>query len=152
MAAIPRNERELLVGLHASLAVRFGTSAPFTIGAIRGVKVGFAQDPCVVCDVVCRDGDLSSLVPIVRQHVYRELSGRGWDVREDAELVAFTPSTQRGRRRRFVDANESSETFGRNRMGMSYEFRFLMSHALAAATFVGFGSFKTIPNRWEVSS
>jgi len=136
---------ELLRGLHTSLCVRFGTDVPFAIGRARAVKVGYAQDPCVVVDVFCRDEDMSALVPIVRQRVFGELAERGWHAGE----VEFTPHTMRGRRRRFVDENESSPTVGRSKMGQEYEFRFLMSRALASATFAGGGSFAKLVDNPE---
>src|SRR5262245_5919496 len=133
---------ELLRAMHSSLCIRFGTTAPYAIGAIRAERVGYAQDPCVVLDVYCPDDSLSALVPIVRQRVYGELASRGWN----PESVEFTPSTMRDRRRKSRDENESSESYGREKFGNHYVFRFRMARELAAATFVGFGSFRSIPN------
>ena len=134
---------DLLKAIHSSLVITFGTSAPFMIGRISGEKVGYAQDPSVVVAVYCRDEDVPALVPIVRQRVYRELGERGWT----ADDIGFTPSTMRGRRRKFRDENESSESYGRDKFGTEYRFRFDMGRELARATFQGFGSFKPLPER-----
>lgn len=132
---------DLLKTMHSSLCITFATDAPYSIGGISGERVGYAQDPCVVLTVVCRDEDLSALVPVVRQRLYGELAERGWT----PDNVAFTPSTQRNRRRKFRDGNERSASFGRDKFGMEYRFTFLMDSHLASATFAGFGSFRSIP-------
>lgn len=134
---------DLLKLAHGSLCIRFGTTAPFSIGRVSAERVGYAQDPCLTLNVVVRDEDLPALVPIVRQRVYGELAERGWT----ADDIAFTPSTMRGRRRKFRDENESSESFGRDKFGTEYAFRFHMERELAAATFVGFGSFRSLPTK-----
>src|SRR3954468_3874833 len=135
----------LLKDLHASLCIRFGSTAPYRIGRVSAERVGFAQDPCLTLNVMVRDEDLSSVVPIVRQAVYRELAERGWT----PDDIAFTPSTMRGRRRKFIDGNESSQSYGRHKFGTEYAFRFHMERELAATTFVGFGSFRSLPTRGE---
>jgi hypothetical protein len=133
---------ELLKAMHSSLTIRWGTSAPFHIGPISGEKVGFAQDPSVVLTVICREEDLSALVPIVRQRVYGELAERGWT----PDDIGFTPGTQRNRRRKFIDQNESSDSYGKAKFGMEYRFRFdIVTARMKAATFSGGGSFKPIP-------
>ncbi len=136
-------DEQLLKAAHSSLCITFGTMGPYAIGTVSAERIGYAQDPCVVVTVTCRDEDLSSLVPITRQHVYRELAERGWT----PDDVAFVPSTQRGRRRRFVDQNETSKTCGCNKMGTEYRFSFRMEREFARATFVGFGSFRKLPTR-----
>ncbi len=134
---------QLLRQASASLCIRFSTDAPYSIGGITGEKVGFSQIPSVVCHVTCRDEDLSAVVPVVRQKVFGELAERGWG----NEHVGVTPGTQQGRRRKFRDENESSESYGRNKFGTSYRFRFDMDTELARATFAGFGSFAQIPQK-----
>ncbi len=139
------NTEQLLKAAHNSLGIIWGTTGPYAIGPVSAERIGYAQDPCVVVTVTCRDEDLSSLVPITRQRVYRELAERGWT----PDDIAFTPTTQRGRRRRFVDGNEASETLGKNKMGVEYRFSFGMERGLARETFVGFGSFRTLSRRGE---
>ena len=134
---------ELLKAMHASLCVRFGTPAPYSIGRVSGEKVGYAQDPCLVVNVVCRQESIEALVPIVRQHVYGELAERGWT----PDDIEFTQGTQRGRRRKFRDQNETSESYGRDKFGVEHRFSFRMGRELARATFQGFGSFKPLPTR-----
>ncbi len=136
-------DEQLLKAAHNSLCIRWGTTGPYAIGRVTAERIGYAQDPCVVVTVTCRDEDLSSLVPITRQRVYRELAERGWT----PDDIEFRPSTQRGRRRRFVDENESSESLGRNKMGSEYRFSFRMERDLARQTFAGGGSFKNLPTR-----
>jgi len=133
----------LLKTVHNSLAVRFGTTAPYHIGWVEAEKIGFAGIRAVVCNVFCRDEDLSALVPIVRQRVYTELASRGWG----PDDIEFRPTTQRGRRRKFTDTNESSESHGREKFGMEYRFSFEMKRELGAATFQGGGSFKKLPTK-----
>lgn len=141
-ASKPGASQELLKAMHASLCVRWGTDAPFAIGPVSAEKIGYAAIPAVVCTVTCRDEDLDALVPIVRQRIYGELAERGWT----PDDVAFRPTTQRGRRRRFVDENESSDSHGRNKMGTSYRFSFEMSREMARQTFTR-GSFARLVER-----
>lgn len=136
----------LLRSTTRSLTIRFGTSAPYAIGRVSAEKVGFAQLPSIVVTVTCRDEDLPSLVPIVRQRVFGELAERGWS---DERIPNLTPGTQRGRRRKFTDENESSETYGWSKFGTEYRFRFDMDRELAAATFTGYGSFAPLPTHWD---
>jgi hypothetical protein len=136
-------DEQLLKQAHASLCITWGTDAPFEIGKVRAEKIGYAQIPCVVVSVTCRDADLSALVPIVRQRVYTELASLGWT----PDDIEFRPMTQRNRRRKFTDGNERSETYGRNKFGNEYRFSFEMGRDLARATFQGFGSFKSIPTK-----
>lgn len=139
---------ELLQSIHTSLCIRFGTTAPYAIGPVSAEKIGYAQDPSVVLTVVCRPEDISALVPIVRQRVYGELAERGWS----PDDIAFTPGTQRGRRRKFRDENESSDSHGRDKFGVEQRFSFGMGRELAAATFVGGGTFKSLPTREVTAS
>lgn len=135
---------ELLRDIHKSLVIRFGTTAPFAIGAVRAEKRGFASIPMVVVDVDCRDEDVSALVPIVRQRVFGELAERGWNDHH----IAFKPMVQRNRRRRFTDQNESSESFGKNKFGNQHLFSFeILTPTLKQATFAAGGSFARLPDR-----
>lgn len=135
---------ELLKSAHSSLCITFGTTAPFSIGGFGAERVGFAGIPSVVVGVTCRDEDLPAMVPIVRQRLYRELAERGWT----PDDVEFSPSTQRGRQRRFRDENESSASCGRNKFGYEVRFRFGMGRALTEAAFAGGGwSFRRLPDR-----
>lgn len=139
-------DEQLLRTAHSSLCISWGTDAPFEIGRVRAEKVGFAQIPRAVLDVVCRPEDVSALVPIVRQRVFAELAERGWDNEE----IEFRPTVQRGRRRKFRDANERSGSFGRDKFGVQQTFGFDMRPELARATFQGFGSFRQLPDRSAV--
>ena len=142
-----RSTEAFLRDLHGSLTFQFGTTAPYMVGAVRAEKIGFAQIPCVVVDVYVRDEDLPSLIPITRQRVFGELAERGWA----NETIAFVPSVQRGRRRKFVDENEgSTSSLGRNKFGRQHRVSFeMVDRELVQATFVGFGSFARLPEREE---
>ena len=134
--------------LHTSLCFRFGTTGPYAIGKTSAERVGFAQIPSTATRVNCREEHVSDLVPIVRQRVYGELAERGWS-HEDLELRPSIREERRGRDCMFRDENESSESLGQRRRGREYTFHFDMRQELARATFVGFGSFKPLPDRRE---
>lgn len=136
-------DHDLLKALHSSLCVRFGTTAPYSLGRTLAERVGFACDPCVAISVHCRPEDVPALVPIVRQHVYGELAERGWS----PEDIEFTPMVQQRRTRIFVDENESSQSLGKRKRGAEHRFTFRMHRQLAAETFVGGGTFKTLPEK-----
>jgi hypothetical protein len=137
---------ELLRVMHTSLCITWGTDAPYNIGSIRGEKVGYAQDPCVVVSVSCYARDVPALVPIVRQRVYGELAERGWDPLK----IEFSPNVLTHRKRKFRDTNEQSPSYGKNKIAEHHDFRFLMLPELAKATFHGpgmSGYMRTIPDR-----
>ena len=142
-------DQDLLISAHTSLCIRWGTIAPYCVGGIRGERVGYAQDPHVVVSVSCHSRYIPALVPIVRQRVYGELAERGWDPLK----IEFTPNVMTMRKRKFRDGNESSPTYGKNKIAESHEFRFLMLPELARATFHGpgmSGYMRSIPNREDV--
>ena len=113
------NER-LLRELAASSGCRFGTTAPYELGPVRVRRVGFAEIPVVEVPVFCRSRDVSALVPVVRQHVFGELES----ALIPSRILAFVPDVSVGRRRRFIDRNESSPTLGKTKVGEYVEFRF----------------------------
>jgi hypothetical protein len=83
-------DEQLLKAAHASLCIRWGTTDPYAIARVSAERVGYAQDPCVVVTVTCRDEDLSSLVPVTRQHVWHrprssQRSGRRCGMSEEWE-------------------------------------------------------------------
>lgn len=107
---------EIIRQTSKSFAVTWGTMAPFQLGGVRVGRIGFADIPVVTCTVYA--ADTSSIVPTVRAYVYKELETMGLP----SDGVELAPTVQRGRRRKFVDRNESSPTLGKNKMG--YELRF----------------------------
>ena len=144
------DDEALLKSLHSSLCITWGTTAPYALGRVRCEKIGFASIPCVKMDVECRPEDVGALVPIVRQHVYRELAERGWT----PDDVEFTPTVGGSYRAwMFVDENEASESHGRRKRGARLHLTFEMKPALARATFDPrvrpgqTGSFATLPDR-----
>ena len=70
------------------------------------------------CSAVARTSPLSS--PCVRQHVFGELES----ALIPSRILAFVPGVSVGRRRRFIDRNESSPTLGKTKVGEYVEFRF----------------------------
>lgn len=97
------------------------TTAPFQIGDLQVERIGFAGIPVVYVMVTCPPKAVSSLVPVARQVVFRELTAAGLE----NEILEFAPGVQdQGRRLRFVDCNERSPTKGKNKMGRQYRFSF----------------------------
>jgi hypothetical protein len=119
MTNMEKNER-LLRALAASSACRFGTTAPYELGAVCVRRIGFAEIPVVEVAVFCRSKDISALVAIVRQHAYGELES----ALIPSRILAFRPGVSIGRRRRFTDRNESSPSLGKTKVGEHVEFRF----------------------------
>ncbi len=116
------DDQALLVQAHTSLAIHWGTTAPFKIGKIYCRRIGFANDPMIEVEVNVKDCDVPALVPILRQRIYGELAERGWA----PEAIDFKPSVQTGRRRKFVDENEYSESFGKNKIAETHLYHWLM--------------------------
>jgi hypothetical protein len=141
-------DEQLLRELHNSICISFGTTEPYAIGKTSAERVGFAQIPSTATRVNCREQDVSSLVPIVRQRVYAELAERGWS-HEDLEFKPCVREERGGRGVMFRDENEASESLGQRKRGHEYTFHFDMRQELAKATFAGFGSFKPLPDRRE---
>lgn len=113
---------QLLRDASASLCMDWCTTAPFQIGDLQVERIGFASIPMVYVMVHCHPQAMSSLVPVVRQVVFRELAAAGLE----NEILEFVPGVQeQGRgQRRFVDCNERSPTKGKNKMGRQYRFSF----------------------------
>lgn len=113
-------DETLLRAAHSSLAISWGTTAPFAIGKARCERASFSQDPHVEVEVTVPMDAFPGVIPVVRQRVFAELAERGWDNTE----IAFTPRVALGRRRKFVDENESSSSFGRSKFGEQHTIRF----------------------------
>ena len=142
-------DEAILIAAHTSLSIQWGTTSPYRIeGASRATKVGYAQIPCVTVTAWCSH-DVSAIIPIIRQHVYRELAERGWQ----PDTIAFQPSVMRERDRcLFLDTNRSSGSEGRRKYGSKWEVRFeITDRELKTATFpLWKGSFSRIPDRTDV--
>jgi hypothetical protein len=106
--------------LAKSQAVSFGTTAPFQLGDVRIEKVGFADIPILGVIAMCRPQDISALVPIVRQYVYRELETSGMT----SDILEFTPRVAVEKKRYFIDCNGSSPTKGQRKLGSACRFSF----------------------------
>lgn len=96
------------------------TNQPFRIGEFFLRRVGFAGIPSIVCTATHPEG--VSMVPIVRQVLYSKLREKGLPYNHQA--IRITPGVSKGRRKKFVDANENSPTFGKNKFGIEWEYRF----------------------------
>lgn len=97
---------------------RWGTSAPFSLGEVFIRRIGFADIPVVGCTVIAKDA--TSVVPVVRQHVFYELETQG----VPNEAISCGPTVAVRRQRMFTDANEDSPTKGKNKRGLEMEFHF----------------------------
>ena len=104
----------------ASLCCDMLTDAPFQMSDLQIEKVGFAEIPVVFVTIAYTPKAIPSIVPVVRQFVYRELEAAGIE----NEILAFTPSVQGHGRAKFVDCNEHSRSKGKNKMGIFYRFAF----------------------------
>jgi len=104
----------------ASLASDFLTDAPFQMGELRIEKVGFAEVPLVFVMVACPPNAITTMVPVVRQFIFRELATAGIE----NEILEFVPTVETTRRLKFVDCNEHSPTKGKNKMGRLHRFAF----------------------------
>lgn len=134
----------LIRDISSSLVVRFGTTAPYSIGPVTAERIGYADIPSIVTTVHCRDEDTSSLVPIVRARVFAELAERGWA----NTVVRVVPSVQRNRKRRFVDGNEDSPSFGKPKFGLEHRFSFeIVDTAFAAVVFEKRNRYAPLPDR-----
>lgn len=98
----------------------FGTQAPFQLGPVEIEKIGFGDIPVVHVRVFCKREQVSSLVPVARQYIYRELETAGMS----SDILEFTPRVQVNQVRMFTDCNESSPTKGKTKRGHSCRFSF----------------------------
>jgi hypothetical protein len=108
----------LLKRATASSFVTWGTTMPFQLGSLRVERIGYADMPVVGMTTYAPSPD--GMTPIVRQHIYFELASAGIS----HEVIKFTPTVGIGRRRRFVDCNQSSESLGKNKMGREQQWHF----------------------------
>jgi hypothetical protein len=107
-------------GVSASMHIDFGTNAPMSISEVSFKKIGFGDIP-VACIVITTPGSTKSMVMIARQWVYRELETCG----VSNEVVEFAPTVNNnGRRVKFIDANQRSESHGKYKMGSVMRFHF----------------------------
>jgi hypothetical protein len=104
----------------ASLASDWLTEAPFQMSGLRIEKVGFAEIPVVFVMVACPPNAIPTMVPVVRQFVFRELEAAGIE----NEILEFRPGVEERKRLRFVDCNEHSQSKGKNKVGQLYRFSF----------------------------
>jgi len=109
---------KVLRAIHASPNITMGTTMPFQLGRMTISHVGFADIPMIGMEMWAPSSE--GLTAIVRQQVYAELKSAGIS----HEVIAFTPSVGRGRRRKFVDCNQSSLTLGKNKMGYEWLWHF----------------------------
>lgn len=110
---------KLLREASQSFGIDWGTTAPFSLGEIYIKRIGFGNIP--VIGMIVMGVDIATMVPIVRQIIFRELDLAGIDTKE----IKFSPTaTISSRKRKFVDSNESSPTKGKNKMGHEIDLRF----------------------------
>jgi hypothetical protein len=90
------------------------------MGELRIEKIGFAEVPLVFVMVACPPNAITTMVPVVRQFIFRELATAGIE----NEILKFTPTVETTRRLNFVDCNEHSPTKGKNKIGRLHRFAF----------------------------
>jgi len=138
-------------GMHSSLCIRFGTGAPYAIGKIGFQRIGYANTPMLVVPVDVPERAIDELVPIARQAAFAYLAERG--VPDGA--LGFSCTVAMKRKRRFVDANESSENCGKNKMGRLCEYHFECTPMLTSAVSwgaSGLSSYGTLKAVWELDA
>jgi len=101
---------------------KFGTFAPFAIGAFTLRRIGFADIPVACLEVTCKPENTRDLTPVVRSIVYKELELHG----VESEILEFTPTVNSGVNRQtlFVDENKDSPTCGKRKRGRKMEWHF----------------------------
>ncbi len=131
--------------MHRSLAITFGTTAPYAFGSIRLERTGFASIPRLIVPVTTPALDVC--IPLCRQRAFAYLAERG----VSDEHLAFTPVVGGSsyRRRLFTDENEASPTCGKRKYGHQYDVGFEMSKMLAGAVDWRSGTYGTLASTWE---
>ncbi len=108
----------LLRDLSTSSAVTFGTTTPHgEPGKVGHDEVGFAHIMAVGFRVTVKNPD--SFVPSARQHILRAIEKARCEVSACQLMVYINVSN---RRRMFTDANPSSKSHGKNKMGFDTFF------------------------------
>jgi len=104
----------------ASFNIDCGTNAPYQmVGDVYIEKIGFGQIPVVGINIIGKE--IESLVNIARQVVFREVVSQG----VSPHALQIRPTVcKESRKRKFVDCNESSPSFGKNKMGHEIRFHF----------------------------
>ena len=112
---------EIIRDLAKSSCITFGTTAPYVIHGVTCGRIGFASIPVVAVAITHAAKHSGDLCPIARQLAYQELEKHGIP----SDCLALTPTYgHRSRRRKFVDANLSSASLGKNKMGYEGEWHF----------------------------
>jgi hypothetical protein len=110
-----------LASASASLSIRFGSAAPYSIGKVWIGRIGYANIPVVGVTGYQRQRD--NIVPVVRQHVYRALRTAGLPY--NPEVIQTRPLVgYRSRQRVIVDENHDSESCGKRKRMHEAEYTF----------------------------
>lgn len=104
-----------------TLAITYHTNALREIGSFRFEMAGFARIPRLTVSVWCKEQDMPSLIPLLRQMAQSHLGELGWG----SKHLAVTPSVGRGSRRKFTDQH------GAGRMGTQHDVSFELSGEIA---------------------
>ena len=106
-----------LSDIYGSTGIRFGTNAPYAVRAVTPDRIGFADDPAIVVDMLVKREDIDSVVPIARQlaMINAQINGIHIDLR---------PSVKIRRLRTAMDRNPSSRSVGKNKRMAEVEYIF----------------------------
>ena len=114
---LPDGSSVSLSDIYGSTGIRFGTSAPFAVRAVTPDRIGFADDPAIVVDMLVKEGHIDAVVPIARQlaMINAKVNGIHIDLR---------PSVKIRRLRTAMDRNPSSRSVGKNKRMSEVEYIF----------------------------
>lgn len=103
--------KRMLRKISSSTGIDFKCNVPYRLGEVGFSRIGFADIPVVGCRVSTKD--ISDVIPIVRQHIMRACAERGLDV---GALDLMVTTGHERRKRKVVDENDASPSFGKNKI------------------------------------
>lgn len=112
-AGLPAHEmpKGLPVQIFSSPMLTWGTTAPHKMFEPRGVRIGYAEIPCVEVPAIVAQKSIPSIIPVARQKAIGYADVMGWQLK-------FMPTVNVGRRVRFTDQE------GKKRMGETVKIHF----------------------------
>ena len=114
LARFENKSQRVLREISASVNSTWGTTVPFKFGKVGFAINGFADIPVVGFQAYTSDP--AAIIPSARQHILRAV----FDKKNELNLEALSLTVTLGikaDRRRFVDQNDASQSFGKNKMG-----------------------------------
>lgn len=114
------NTDDVLREASASSCITFGTTAAYVAENPYVKRIGFANIP-VVGVLIISNVDTRDMTPIARQIVFRKLR----ECNIPIGSLKLTPTVAcSSRKRKFTDANTSSPTHGKKKVGREMDFHF----------------------------